>query len=301
MEKENKKHQVAGLGEILWDLLPHGKQMGGAPANFAYHAQMLGTQGHIISAIGDDALGAEIIEQITAIHLSAESINIDQQHPTGTVSVKVDSSGNPDFIINTDVAWDYIPLNDRLLNLGKSLDAVCFGSLAQRSPVARQTIQALVKSTRENCLRIFDLNLRQHFFSEEIIYYSLQIANCLKLNEDEFLFLAKLLGFIGSEEKIINKFFKRFELRLIALTKGEQGSSIYTTDSHSFQKSTVVRVVDTVGAGDAFTAGMCIGILKNFTLKKFHENAARLAAYVCTQKGATPVVPKQLIAEITNP
>jgi len=285
------KYLIAGLGEILWDLLPQGKQLGGAPANFTYHAQLLGAEGYVITAIGDDDLGKEILQKITKINLTSDYIAIVRDYPTGTVSVDIDQKGKPTYIIHNNVAWDYIPSTTSLIDLGRDLDALCFGSLAQRGPISRETILNLVKSTREECLRIFDINIRQEFYSEEIIEQSLNLCNYLKLNEDEFPLISKMFGFSGSEENIIIKLINRFGLKMIALTKGSEGSSLYTNEIHSFKKSPKVKIIDTVGAGDAFTAALCIGLLNKFPLDKIHKDAIHLAAFVCTQKGATPPPP----------
>jgi fructokinase len=301
MEELKRKLKVAGLGEILWDLLPQGKQLGGAPANFAYHTQLLGALGFVISAIGDDRLGHDILTQIKATGLSPTYIATDPDHPTGTVSVEVDNQGKPDYIIHTGVAWDFIPLKDTFLALVPDLDAICFGSLAQRAPVSRHTIETLLKSVSSACFKIFDVNIRQQFYSREVIEESLQISDCLKLNEDEFPLLAGLFGYTGKEERMIGIFLAEFDLQIIALTKGAEGSALYTKEHQSFKKSPPVKVVDTVGAGDAFTAALCIGYLNKFTIEKIHDGATRAAAYVCTQKGATPLLPDTLIREIINP
>jgi fructokinase len=300
MSEEKPQFNIAGVGEILWDLLPLGKQLGGAPANFAYHAQVLGARSEVVSAIGDDAMGKEILEKLPTINLPIEYITIDNQHPTGTVEVKLDSHGKPDFIIHRDVAWDYIHYSEGLEKLAKKLDAVCFGSLAQRSSISRESIQKFIKSTSDKCLRIFDINIRQNFYDSGLIEENLKMSNCLKLNEDEFPLLSDMFSMKGSEEKIIDKFLKIYDLEIIALTKGKEGSALYTKSTNSFMKSPEVQVVDTVGAGDAFTAAMCHGLLRKFPLNTIHENATRIAAFVCSQKGATPVLPKQLILELTD-
>jgi fructokinase len=298
--KDKQQFNIAGVGEILWDLLPAGKQLGGAPANFAYHAQALGARSEVVSAISNDALGKEILARLKAIEVSTEYISIDKDHPTGTVEVRLDRHGKPDFIIHSNVAWDYIPFSERLEQLAKKLDAVCFGSLAQRSSMSKNTIQKFITSTSDKCLRIFDINIRQSFYNAELIEENLKISNCLKLNEDEFPLLSALFSIHGSEEEIIDNLLKIYELDIIALTKGKEGSALYTKSSKSLMKSPEVEIVDTVGAGDAFTAAMCHGLLEGFPLNILHENATRIAAFVCTQKGATPVLPTKLIMELTQ-
>ena len=293
-----KKYKVAGIGEILWDMLPDGKKLGGAPANFAYHTQSMGANSIVISAVGDDPLGKEILDQLNLIHLETSYIEISPFHPTGTVEVKLDSSGKPDFIIHKDVAWDYIPFTQNVKDLAEELDAICFGSLAQRSDISRQSIGQMLRSTSEHCLRIFDINLRQEYYNFDIINESLRYANCLKLNEDEFPLVAEMFSISGSEEYILNEIITRFELKIIALTKGEEGSILHTREESSFLKSVKVNVIDTVGAGDAFTAALGLGFLQNLSLQKIHEQATHLSAYVCTQNGATPVLPESMLEEL---
>jgi fructokinase len=287
----NKRFTVAGLGEILWDLLPEGKKLGGAPANFAYHAQELGAKSLVISAIGEDKLGKELSEKLKEHNLSTSYISIDSRHPTGTVEVKIGKDGVPDYVIHTKVAWDYISVSKEVLTMVQSLDAICFGSLAQRSPHSKQSIQDILKSTSDRCLRIFDINIRQSFYSRETIVNSLNLSNCLKLNESEFSLLTEMFSYQGSDSSIARTILKEFELDLIALTKGDKGSDLYTPSESSKIASPVVRIEDTVGAGDAFTASLCMGLLKNNSITEIHKNASDIAAYVCSQRGATPAIP----------
>ncbi len=265
-----KEFKVSGIGEILWDLLPDGKKLGGAPANFAYHAQALGAQSFVITAVGDDSLGKEIVDQLNDIHLETNYIEISHIHPTGTVEVKLDKYGKPDFIIHNDVAWDYISFSQTVDDLAGELGAVCFGSLAQRSEISRNSIREMIEATPDQCLRIFDINLRQNYYNFEIINESLSLANCFKLNEDEFPIVANMFSISGSEQEILNEFLYRFDLRIIALTKGKEGSVLHTREESSFLKSTEVEVVDTVGAGDAFTADLGLGLLRNLPLQTIH-------------------------------
>jgi fructokinase len=294
MFEETRSHQVAGIGEILWDLLPDGKKLGGAPTNFAYHAQTLGAQCYIMSAIGDDYLGKEIVEKLDDININTNYIEISHIHPTGTVAVKLDEYGKPDFIIHKDVAWDYISFSQNIGILAGELDAICFGSLAQRSEVSRKSILQTIEATSEECLRIFDVNLRQNYYNFKIIDDSLRMANCLKLNEDELPIVANMFSISGSEQEILNEFLIRFELRIIALTKGKQGSILHTLEESSFSESTEIEVVDSIGAGDAFTAALGLGLLRKLPLNIVHEQAKQLSAYVCTQSGATPVLTKEM-------
>lgn len=298
MIEETKIYKIAGIGEILWDLLPEGKKLGGAPANFAYHAQTLGAQSFVISAVGDDSLGKEIVDQLNDIKLETNYIEISHIHPTGTVEVKLDEYGKPDFIIHKDVAWDYISFSQNTDDLSRELDAVCFGSLAQRSEISRKSVRKVIEATPDQCLRIFDINLRQNYYNFEIINESLRQANCFKLNEDEFPIVANMFSISGSEQDIFDEFLSRFKLKIIALTMGKEGSVLHTREETSFLKSTEVEVVDTVGAGDAFTAALGLGLLRNLPLQSIHEQATHLSAYVCTQNGATPVLPETMRREL---
>ena len=294
----DKKYCIVGLGEILWDILPDGKQLGGAPANFAYHAKALEEQSYVVSSVGDDELGEEVFEQLNQIHLNHEFIAVDQQHPTGTVTVKLDSEGSPDFTIHENVAWDYIPPSSMLKDLAARTNAVCFGSLAQRSEASRKTIYSFLESISPGCICVLDVNLRQSYYSKEIVLGSLNFANVFKLNDDELPIISELCSITGSESEILLKLLNSFQLKLIALTKGKEGSRLFGPEGDSSFPSPFVEVIDTVGAGDAFTAAMVVGLLKNLPLETIHKNAASLAGYVCTQKGATPTLLKGIVNEL---
>ena len=298
MNSAGNRFNIVGMGELLWDLLPAGKQLGGAPANFAYHAQSLGAQSFIVSSLGQDELGSEILKILQSIDLNCKYIQDDKKHPTGTVEVKLDENGVPDFTIHKNVAWDHIYSNEKLLELAKHTDAVCFGTLAQRSAISRETIQTFLKATNPKCLRVYDINLRQDYYNIELVKNSLDLSNCLKLNEDELPVVAKLLGINGNEDEILHKLLKKYELQLIVLTKGENGSFLYNSSGKTFRKTPKVKVADTVGAGDSFTAAIILGILKKLPLEQIHTNAVKLSAYVCTQKGATPPLSESLKEEL---
>jgi fructokinase len=291
----DRRLTVVGLGEILWDLLPAGRQLGGAPANFAYHAQALGGAGVVVSCVGADDAGREILRRLEKRGLATRYIATDPDHPTGTVSVALDVRGNPDFTIHEGVAWDFLPRAPELLELAARADAVCYGSLAQRSSVTRETIRAFLEATRPECLRVFDVNLRQRFFSEGIVRASLDRADVLKLNEEELPVVAELLGVEGTETEMLDVLLDRFSLRAVALTRGERGSLLRrpgeTAEHPGFQRE---EIADTVGAGDAFTAAMVMGLLQERDLWAVCEGANRLAAYVCSQPGAMPAVPPEL-------
>ena len=287
---------ILALGEILWDLLPAGKQLGGAPANFAYHAAQLGADARIVSAIGDDANGREILAQLSGKGLDTSLVAIDPAHPTGLVTVTVDLAGQPTYAIHEDVAWDFIPTTSPLLDLAAQADCVCFGTLAQRSPVSRATIRDVVAAVPDDALRILDINFRQHYYDREIVEESLAAANVLKINDDEFPRLLKLLG----DPAVL---FGRFpNIQVHALTRGSAGALLQRRDGTSADHPghPVGRVVDTIGAGDAFTAALAVGLLRGLPLAKLNDHANRLAAYVCTRPGATPPIPPELLAALAE-
>ncbi len=281
-----KKHVVIGIGEILWDLLPESKQLGGAPANFAYHAMALGAQSYIVSAVGCDDSGREILEHVLRVGLDPEYIAVDPKYPTGTVTVQVDAKGIPSFIIHEGVAWDNIVLTGSARNLAATADAVCFGTLAQRSKTSRRSILRLLELVPTDCLCIYDVNLRQSYYSKEIVLESLRRCNVLKLNDQELPVIAGLLSISGSESEILQRMIREYDLKLVALTLGEKGSRLACPGDVSFMDALKVPVVDTVGAGDAFTAALTVGLLEQLPLRVIHENATRLAGFVCTQHGA---------------
>lgn len=291
------KHTIVGLGEILWDVFPSGKRLGGAPANFAYHAQALGGRGVVASCVGADPLGAEILACVRDFSLETAYIAVDEAHPTGTVSVQVGAGGKPTYTIHEGVAWDFIPLTDGLVELAERADAICFGTLAQRSPVSCNTIRDLLDRSRPEALRIFDINLRQSFYSPQIVEESLQRANVLKLNDEELPLVADMLGIQGDEAALLAVLGERYNLRLVALTKGGEGSILYTEGETSHQPAyPIMREdgADTVGAGDSFTAALAVGLLAGHSLHAINSHANRVAAYVCSQPGATPVLPEEL-------
>ncbi len=291
---KEKKPVIVGLGEILWDMLPGGKQLGGAPANFAYHAGLLGADSCIVSSVGRDDLGQEILDQLNTLKLKTDYISTDPIHPNGTVSVKLDPKGHPEYTIHQDVAWDFIPFPEKTKDLAGKADAVCFGSLAQRGKVSGASVKSFLENTRNDCLRIFDVNLRQQFYSEDIIRRSLMLASVLKLNDEELLIVAEMLSCKGDEKQITRELMKAFSLKLVALTKGENGSMLISVEDESFFRTEPVKVEDTVGAGDSFTAALAVDILKGLPLGEIHRHASELSAYVCTCRGATPEVPEFL-------
>ncbi|GJM62989.1 carbohydrate kinase [Persicobacter diffluens] len=285
-----KQYKIIGIGEILWDLLPGGKQLGGAPGNFAFHCQQLGAQSYLLSAVGKDGLGDEIQQQLNAQHLG-RYITVLPAQPTGTVEVELSSNGIPQYTIHEDVAWDYIPFSPEIQVLAEAAHAICFGSLAQRSAVSASTIRRLLKSAPEDCLKVFDINLRQHFYSKVIIEDSLRLCNVLKINKEELMVLQEFYHLPSEEIAALKSLIGQYQLKWIALTKGAEGSILMDARGEvSELSSPKVVVSDTVGAGDAFTAALVMGILKGQPLKDLHAQAVKIAAFVCTQKGAMPAL-----------
>lgn len=287
-----KRPLIVGIGEILWDMFPGGKEIGGTVANFAYHAGGLGADAIVVSCVGDDELGREMLEQFEAVGLGTDFISIDPEHPTGTVDIEVRSDGEPSYTIRTGVAWDFAA-GKNTSSLAASADVACFGSLAQRNPVSRATIRNFLSATRESCLRVCDINFRQNFFSLEVVTRSLEHANVLKVNDEELPVVADLLELEGDDDVLLRQLAERFDLRLVALTSGERGSLLYSGGEFSSHPGVPVDVVDTVGAGDAFTAALAMALLAGDQLETINAKANSLAAYVCSKKGGTPELPQE--------
>jgi fructokinase len=289
------KLRCLGIGEILWDLLPAGKQLGGAPANFAYHAHALGAEGIVVSRVGDDQLGREVIERLRGLGLATDCVAVDPTAATGTVSVALSPEGQPTFTIRENVAWDRLTVEPAALAVARAADAVCFGSLAQRGEASRASIRHLVAATRPGALRVFDINLRQQFYSREIVDASLQLANALKINDGELPVLAGLLDLPARDARQqIEHVARRYDLRLVACTRGAHGSLLFAGGRWSEHPGVHATVVDSVGAGDAFTAAMTLGVLAGWDLARVNGQANEVAAFVCTQAGATPKLPDTL-------
>ena len=287
-----KKYKALGVGEILWDLLPSGKQLGGAPANFAYHAYALGAEVRVVSRVGNDPLGHEILARLRGLGLPTDGVGVDDSAPTGTVSVAVQADGQPRFTIHENVAWDRIGVDAASLEFAAHADALCFGSLAQRCAASRAAIRQVIARTPAVALRVFDINLRQQFYSRELIESSLALANALKLNETELPVLATMFNLDGDTRAQLATLAKRFALRAIAFTRGANGSLLLADGVWSEHAGLRAKVVDAVGAGDAFTAAWTLGLLARQPLDEINQRANQLAAYVCTQPGATPVYPE---------
>ena len=286
---------IVGMGEALWDVLPEGKKIGGAPANFAYHVSQFGFDSRVVSAVGNDDLGDEILKVFKEKQLKHQLQTVN--YPTGTVQVTLDDNGIPCYDIKEGVAWDNIPFTDDLKRLALSTRAVCFGSLAQRNEVSRTSINRFLDTMPdgEGQLKIFDINLRQGFFTKDIIRDSCQRCNVLKINDEELVAISRLFGYLGID--LQDKcwiLLAKYNLKMLILTCGTNGSYVFTPGVVSFQETPKVPVADTVGAGDSFTATFTAALLKGKSVPEAHKLAVEVSAYVCTQSGAMPELPQVL-------
>ena len=286
---------VVGMGEALWDVLPEGKKIGGAPANFAYHVSQFGLPSRVVSAVGEDKLGAEILDNFREKKLNCMIEQV--PYPTGTVQVELDAEGVPCYDIKEGVAWDNIPYTNALEGLAHCTRAVCFGSLAQRSVVSRETINRFldVMPVTDETLKIFDVNLRQGFYTKEILCNSFQKCNILKINDEELVTVSRMFGYPGID--LQDKcwiLLAKYNLKMLILTCGVNGSYVFTPGKVSFVETPKVEVADTVGAGDSFTATFVAALLKGMSITEAHRLAVDVSAFVCTQNGAMPVIPDYL-------
>ena len=286
---------VVGMGEALWDVLPEGKKLGGAPANFAYHVSQFGLPSCVVSAVGNDKLGTEILDNFREKRLNnlVETV----PYPTGTVQVTLDAEGVPCYEIKEGVAWDNIPYSAAIDELARHTRAVCFGSLAQRSIVSRNTINRFLDTMPdgEGQLKIFDINLRQNFYTKEVLCQSMQKCNILKINDEELVTISRMFGYPGID--LQDKcwiLLGKYDLKMLILTCGVNGSYVFTPGHVSFQETPKVEVADTVGAGDSFTAAFVSGVLRGMPIEEAHRLAVYTSAYVCTQNGAMPQLPREL-------
>ena len=289
------KNLVIGIGEALWDILPDGKKIGGAPANFSYHVSQFGLNSLVISAVGHDKLGNEILSDFDGKLLNHHISKV--EYPTGTVQVELDNEGVPYYDIRENVAWDNIPFTDDLKRLALSTRAVCFGSLAQRDEVSRATINRFLDTMpdMEGQLKIFDINLRQNFYTKEVLRESFRKCNVLKINDEELIIISRMFGYPGID--LQDKcwiLLAKYNLKMLILTCGTNGSYVFTPGTVSFQETPRVPVADTVGAGDSFTAAFCASILNGKPVPEAHKLAVEVSAYVCTQSGAMPELPQVL-------
>ena len=280
------KNTVVGLGEILWDIFPERKVLGGAPANFAYHVSQFGFNGYAVSAIGNDLLGKEILKSLEEKELNYLIELTD--FPTGTVKVQLDGRGIPTYEITENVAWDNIPFTTRLENLAKNTTTVCFGSLAQRNEVSRATIHKFLDLMPADSLKVFDINLRLKYFSKDIITTSLNKASALKINDEEIVKIAEIFELKGTDEELCQQLLDKYKLKFLILTKGTRGSYVLTPYEKSFLATPKVTIADTVGAGDSFTAAFVASYLNGRSIAQSHQLAVEVSAYVCQQHGAMP-------------
>lgn len=289
------KRFVIGIGELLWDVFPSGKRLGGAPANFAYHAAQFGHEGLVVSAIGLDRNGADIISELEAYGLPYHLERV--PYPTGRVIADISDPNAPVYSIKTRVAWSHIPFTDELREIARNTKAVCYGSLAQWNRDSRGTIRSFIDACPEDCLKICDINLRQRYFTKATIRESLRRADILKLNEEELSAVTILLGYkMAGEEILCGRLMRSYHLKMIILTKGTDGSVIVHKGGKSFQGTPEVRVVSAVGAGDAFTGAFIGTLLNGSSIENAHRRAAEVAAFVCTREGAMPRIPAALLS-----
>lgn len=288
---------IVGLGEALWDCLPNGSKLGGAPANFAYHTSQFGFEAYAVSALGNDALGDQTVKEFDEKQLRYIMPRV--AYPTGTVQVTLDQQGVPTYDIKQGVAWDNIPFTPEVETLAKRTDCVCFGSLAQRSEVSRTTINRFIDAMPNDSLKIFDINLRQNFYTKEIIQDSLRKCDILKINDEELVTIGRLFNYPGLDME--NKcwlILGKYNLKMLVLTCGTNGSYVFAPAEKSSQPTPHVDVVDTVGAGDSFTGSFAAAILSGMPLADAHRLAVEVSAYVCTQQGAMPRLPQKLIDRV---
>jgi fructokinase len=294
---------VVGLGELLWDLFPKGKQLGGAPANFAYITALLGDSGIVASRVGDDRLGQEALWHLKSSGLDVSRIQRDPTHPTGTVKVEVDLRGQPEYHISENVAWDFLEFSEDWIALARATHALCFGSLAQRNSVSRATIRAFLSALPSFAIGIFDVNLRQSYFSGDLLRDSARHATILKLNHEEFPRFLDLLRcpLKGSERSDIfaaRWLCRQLGIRLVCITRGAAGSALVTAESHHEHPGFSVKIADTVGAGDAFTAALVHHALRGSPLAAMNAAANRMGAWVASQEGAMPAADSEILREV---
>ncbi|QSH41959.1 PfkB family carbohydrate kinase [Lentisphaerota bacterium ZTH] len=292
-----KKNVIVGIGEILWDIFPEGKKLGGAPCNFAYHSSAQGAEGITVSAVGSDQNGDEIIAAVKARKLSADYISRNS-YPTGTVSVEV-KAGKPSYIIHQNTAWDNLQWTDSLHTLAAQADAVCFGSLAQRNSITAETIHKFLDAVQESCIKVFDVNLRQNFYTKAVLEKSLMHTDILKISDEELpAFAATLELDTPSEEDLFKQLFEEFNLDMLVFTRGEKGCRCIcprTKTDDLIPASNPGKLLDTVGCGDSFTAAFTVGILRGLSPREAAGHAVKVAGFVSTCSGGTPEIPSELV------
>ena len=285
--------RAAGLGEVLFDVYASGPRLGGAPANFAFHCAQNGLKAAVISSVGDDELGEKAREQLSLRFLPA--LLLPNEHQTGFVKVDIHRKGVPSYTFAEDTAYDHIPLTESAMEMVRSLDLICFGTLAQRGEVSRRAIMALLDAMPKRSLRVFDVNLRSDYYSREVIEDSLRRTDILKCNEDELPVLCRMEGLRGNDPDKFNRFLRKMGIFCFIYTEGARQSSVWLNDEKSVFPPVPVKVTDTVGAGDAFTATLVSQLMLGRSLRSAHRTAVFVASHVCTQKGAMPEVPPELL------
>lgn len=295
---------ILGLGELLWDILPTGPRLGGAPANFTVMAGRLGNHAVLLSRVGRDPLARAALDVLDPLPVDTSHIQVDPVHPTGQVTVALDAAGQASYTIHQPAAWDAFELSDDWVQLAERADAVCFGSLAQRDPVSRQTLQSLAAQTPATCLRVFDVNLRAPFFSAEILQESLELASVAKMNDDEVPQVLALLGLPEAEgpnalrlaaERLLAEFPS---LSLVAITRGAHGSLLVRRREWHQHPGLPTQVADTIGAGDAFTAALTHYLLRGAPLPVLNEAGNRFGSFLASQQGAMPEFPAETMATL---
>lgn len=290
--------KIIAIGEIVWDCLPAGNQLGGAPLNFAFFAKELGAQAYAVSAVGNDELGDETLHVASATGVNLDFVQRNDL-PTSRVLVTLDENGIPQYEIVEGVAWDAVECPDSALELVRDASVICWGSLAQRTEKSRQSVLSMLSAAPASCLKVFDINIRQHYYSLEVIKNSLEYADILKLNEDELPLVAEMLGMTGSEEAVISEIIERYSLKYVVYTHGADFSRVYGAEGLlSHQDTPKVKVADTVGAGDSFTAVLVTSLLQGRNIATAHALAVEVAAFVCTQHGAINSLPAEIISKL---
>ncbi|MBK1792287.1 carbohydrate kinase family protein [Persicirhabdus sediminis] len=301
MHKSDHQLTIAAIGEVLWDVYHDQRTFGGAPANFACHASALGAHSYLISSVGSDALGQQACQFLNEHHVQLDGVHCDTQHPTGQVQISLDNDGVASYEFANNVAWDHIQLDANIIKIASQLDAVCFGSLAQRSEKSAAAIFEFLSFTPKHCMKLFDVNLRQDFYNKEVIQKSLDACNAIKLNLEELEILAKMLKIRGNMEDFMLTIMRRNDLQFAILTGGADGAWLFERTSYNFSRADQsVEVVSTVGAGDSFTATAVIARLRGLELVESNRLANKVAGYVCGQKAAVPIIPAELIEPLTT-
>ncbi|HEY0701912.1 MAG TPA: carbohydrate kinase [Candidatus Acidoferrales bacterium] len=297
----SKPYTVVGLGEVLWDLFPGKKQLGGAPANFSYMAHLLGDNGTIASRLGTDVLGIEAREQLTRLQVDSSHVQSDDAHPTGTVVVHLAADGQPSYEFTDGVAWDFMEWTPSWQDLARRTDAVCFGSSAQRAHVSHETIRTFLRWTPPSALRVFDVTLRQNFYSRAVLFESMSCSNIVKCNDEELATVAQVFESPAKTiEEAAHWLLGTFAVEMVCVTHGEKGSSLYTRSESHTHPGLRVKVADTVGAGDAFGAAIVYHYLRGSSLKVMNEAANQLGAWVASQPGATPPANEEILERVRH-